>query len=176
MDHYEEESLGTERVYSGEVLKLIFRYVFVYKKYLFLSLFFVLFITGANLSVPYLFKIIIDRYIFKQGQIVHLDAYSSRAPNNLYDKQFRRGKYLSGTTRFLFQSRLKYFSSEEKDGLINSGVLSGKKYVFIESRRLRCACTASTRTASFRNLPFDQGNRRRWIYAQDRNGCMRMDR
>ncbi|HEB32752.1 MAG TPA: ABC transporter ATP-binding protein [Spirochaetes bacterium] len=135
MNYYDEESIGSERVYSGEVLKLIFSYVFVYKKYLFLSLFFVLFITGANLSVPYLFKIIIDRYIFKQGQIIHLDAYSSRTGNNLYDKQFRRGKYLSGTDRFLFQSRLKYFSKNEKEDLVNSGALSSKKYVFIESPR-----------------------------------------
>jgi ABC-type multidrug transport system fused ATPase/permease subunit len=135
VNNYDEESIGSERVYSGEVLKLIFRYVFVYKKYLFLSLFFVLFITGASLSVPYLFKIIIDRYIFKQGQIVHLGAYSSRPENAFYDKQFSRGHYLSDTTRFLFQSRLKYFSKKEKEDLVNSGILSGKKYVLIESPR-----------------------------------------
>ena len=133
MNYYDEESIGSERVYSGEVLKLIFRYVFVYKKYLFLSLFFVLFITGASLSVPYLFKIIIDRYIFKQGQIVHLDVYSSLAENEFYDKQFRHGHYLSDTTLFLFKSRLKYFSKNEKADLERSGVLSINKYALIES-------------------------------------------
>jgi ATP-binding cassette subfamily B multidrug efflux pump len=135
LNYYEEEPAGSERVYSGEVLKLIFKYVIVYKKYLFLSLIFVLFITGANLSVPYMFKIIIDRYIFKQGQIVHLDRYGAELRSDFYDRQFRHSLYLSDEARFLFQSRMKYFSKKEIGELTASGVLSSKKYSLIESPR-----------------------------------------
>jgi len=45
-----------------------------YKKYLAVSLLFVVVITGATLSVPYISKIIIDRLIVKQGSIVNITS------------------------------------------------------------------------------------------------------
>ncbi|MCK5571076.1 MAG: hypothetical protein KAJ15_15245, partial [Spirochaetes bacterium] len=97
------------------------------------ALLFVLLITGANLSVPYLLKVIIDRYIFKQGHIVHLSAYVPDDRGSVDERQFRRGVYLADSTYFLFQSRLKYFSKEEKEELKNSGVFSKDMYTLIES-------------------------------------------
>ena len=74
----DEEQQENGRLYSKDVLSLIFKYIVVYKKYLFLALFFVLIITAANLSVPYLFKTIIDRYVFKQGRIIYLLKVSTQ--------------------------------------------------------------------------------------------------
>lgn len=133
MDYYQEDSETDEKLYSRDVLRLIFGYVFVYRKYLFTALLFVLLITGANLSVPYLLKVIIDRYIFKQGRIVHLNAYVPDHRGSFDERQFRRGVYLTDSTYFLFQSRLKYFSRKEKEELKNSGVFSKDMYTLIES-------------------------------------------
>ena len=133
MDYYQEDSGRDEKLYSRDVLRLIFGYVFVYRKYLITALLFVLLITGANLSVPYLLKVIIDRYIFKQGYIVHLSAYVPDDRGGFDERQFRRGVYLTDSTYFLFQSRLKYFSGEKKEELKNSGVFSKDMYTLIES-------------------------------------------
>lgn len=133
MDYYQEDSETDEKLYSRDVLRLIFGYVFVYRKYLFTALLFVLLITGANLSVPYLLKVIIDRYIFKQGRIVHLNAYVLDNRDSFDERQFRRGVYLTDSTYFMFQSRLKYFSKKEKEELENSGVFSKDMYTIIES-------------------------------------------
>ena len=133
MDYYQEDSGRDEKLYSRDVLRLIFGYVFVYRKYLITALLFVLLITGANLSVPYLLKVIIDRYIFKQGHIVHLSAYVPDDRGSFDERQFRRGVFLTDSTYFLFQSRLKYFSGEKKEELKNSGVFSKDMYTLIES-------------------------------------------
>lgn len=133
VDYYQEDSGRDEKLYSRDVLRLIFGYVFVYRKYLITALLFVLLITGANLSVPYLLKVIIDRYIFKQGYIVHLSAYVPDDRGSFDERQFRRGVYLTDSTYFLFQSRLKYFSGEKKEELKNSGVFSKDMYTLIES-------------------------------------------
>jgi len=119
------------KLYNKDVLKLLFSYVFTYKRYLFISLFLVLIITGTTLAVPYLLKNIVDKYIFKQGYLVNIDNLSSK--DVFYEKELKKGIYLVNNKYFILQSQLKYFSSKEKNQFINEGVFSKNKYVFIES-------------------------------------------
>ncbi len=132
MGNYQEEK-GDEKLYSREVLRLLFKYILRYRKYLFLSLFFVLFITGANLTVPYLLKLIIDRYIFKQGRTFFIDQFTPQKKNAFYLRKFNSGIKLSYNTYFLFQSQLRYFSGKEMEELIDAGVISRDEYILIES-------------------------------------------
>ena len=111
MDYYPEEDKENQKLFSRDVLRLLFKYVLKYRKYLFIAVLLVSFITGASVSVPWLLRLIIDRYIFKQGRVVELDRYTARV---------KRPLYLDGKRYFLFQSELKYLSKEEKKILINT--------------------------------------------------------
>jgi len=132
MNDYDDDKRENEKLYSGDVLRLIFHYIVVYKKYLFASLFFVLFITGANLSVPYLLKTIIDRFIFKQGRIIQLHEYILQGNKTIDKKRLRGGIYLTDTAYFIFRSQLKYFSKKEIEDLEKTGVLSKDSYIPVE--------------------------------------------
>jgi ATP-binding cassette subfamily B multidrug efflux pump len=123
MDYYPEEEKENQKLFSREVLRLLFKYVFKYKNYLFIALILVVSITGASVSVPWLLRLIIDRYIFKQGRVVELDHYTARAKHPFY---------LDGDRYFLFQSELKYLSKEERKSLIEEGVLSRDVYTLTE--------------------------------------------
>ncbi|UCB45081.1 MAG: ABC transporter ATP-binding protein [Spirochaetota bacterium] len=124
MDYYSEEEKENQKLFSREVLRLLFKYVFKYRNYMFIAVLLIGFITGASVSVPWILRIIIDRYIFKQGRVVELDRYTARV---------RRPLYLDNRKYFLFQSELKHLSKEEKQTFINEGILSEEVYILIET-------------------------------------------
>ncbi|MFW6139108.1 MAG: ABC transporter ATP-binding protein, partial [Spirochaetota bacterium] len=131
-----EGEYRNERLYSRDVVKLLFRYVYAYKRYLFSSLFFVFIIAGANLSVPYLLKHIVDRYIFKQGRILNIDLINADEENNLPLEKLKSAKLLAGKQYFIFRSHLKYLSGEQKKELASTGALSEQTFILIEAPRL----------------------------------------
>lgn len=124
VEFYETDTEGPAKLYSREVVKLLFRYVLSYKRYLALALLLVLLITGSSVAVPWLLKHIVDRYIFKQGRI--LDAA-------LFGEPTKRAIRLEGNRYFLFQSQLKYLSRNARQDLIEEGALSGEVYMLIEA-------------------------------------------
>ena len=129
MEYFEEDGGG--KVYNRDVLKLIFRYTGVYKKQLFLALGLVFVITGANLSVPFLFRTIIDRFIFKQGRIVYLNGEEE----TLGRRSLRRALPLNESHLFLFQSELKFYSEREIDEFIRNGILSSETFLLLDPER-----------------------------------------
>jgi ATP-binding cassette subfamily B multidrug efflux pump len=134
MDYPYEEDEQNGRLYNREVLKLLFRYIGRYRKYLIIALLFVLCIAGANLAVPFLFKTIVDRYIFKQGRIVDLEKLGELGADRRFRAGLRRGVHLKDGEVFFLQSDLRIFSRKEMDELVSSGALSGKSYVLLEAR------------------------------------------
>jgi ATP-binding cassette subfamily B multidrug efflux pump len=127
MDYYPEEEKQNQKLFSRDVLKLLFKYVLRYKNYLFIAILLVGFITGASVSVPWLLKLIIDRYVFKQGRVVDLDRYTAKA---------RHPYYLGDNRYFLFQSELKYLSKKEMNTLTSEGVLSKNMFILVEAPSL----------------------------------------
>ena len=132
-----EDADAGGKLYSRDVLLLLFHYVFRYKKGFFLSFLLVLMIAGANLSVPYLLKTIVDRYVFKEGRIFYLEKY----PYQEKDEEVLLNKLLQGVkleegAYFLFHFQLKHLSPNERKSLIEEGVLSDESYVLIESPNL----------------------------------------
>lgn len=132
MEEYYEEQDTEGRLYNREVIRLLFQYIFHYKRELLLSLVFILFITGVGIAVPYILRTMIDRYIFKQGRIVTLEPsrLAEMEPQAL--KRIRRGIYLSNNAYFLFRSHLNYFSKHEEELYIESGLFSRESYTLIE--------------------------------------------
>ncbi len=133
MDYFHEEGEKNGKLYSTEVLRLLFRYILVYKKYLIIALVFVVLITGSNLSVPLLLKTIVDRYVFKQGRIVDAGRLQSEAHEAAIMRRLSRGITLTGSLTFLYQSDLKFFSEGEIGEFIESGVFSKDTYVLVDA-------------------------------------------
>ncbi len=131
MEYYQEEDEKNGRLYSRDVFSLIFRYIFAYKKYLFTALVFVLFITGSNLAVPFFFKTIVDRFVFKQGKVVDLGRLSLLEGKDFVLKRLKRSVVLDEAHGFLFQADLKYFSERELKQLDANGVLSESTYILV---------------------------------------------
>jgi ATP-binding cassette subfamily B multidrug efflux pump len=132
VDHYPEEEKKNGRLYNRDVFNLIFRYLLAYKKYLFTALLLVLFITGANLAVPFLFKTIIDRFVFKQGKVLDTRSLSGLEKREFIHKQLKKAVLLDDSHGFISQANLKYFSEQELKTFIAKGVLSKNNYVLIQ--------------------------------------------
>jgi len=128
MDEYAEETTENGRLYNRDVLKLLFKYVFRYRRYLLSALFFVLLITGSNLYIPYLLRSMVDRFIFKQGRLIQLLSGQS-----LDRKVLRNAVRLEEDFYFLFKAQLRYLKTREMDELEKSGMISRKTYLLVES-------------------------------------------
>jgi len=133
MEYYQEETEDNGRLYNRDVLRLLFSYILRYRKYLVISLLFVFLIAGASLTIPFLFKTIVDRYIFKQGRVVDRTMFTDGLQKSVSTGR-RRSVILTDSEVFMFRSDLKLFSRREKEELIESGALSSKSYVLIETR------------------------------------------
>jgi ATP-binding cassette subfamily B multidrug efflux pump len=136
MNDYDQEEIANGKLYNREVLGLLFRYIFVYRKYLFISLAFVLLITAANLLVPYVLKTIVDRYIFKTGRVLTTEWPTVENKKAAFYSSGGHGLRLDERHEFLFQSQLNHYSKEEIDSMQALGLLSKERYVLIESPEL----------------------------------------
>ena len=128
MDEYGEETVENGRLYNRDVLKLLFHYVFRYRRYLLSALFFVLLITGSNLVIPYILKSMVDRFIFKQGRLMQL--FSDQYPDR---RMLRNAVQLKEDVYYLFKSQLRYLTARETEELEKSGMISRETYLLVES-------------------------------------------
>jgi ATP-binding cassette subfamily B protein/subfamily B ATP-binding cassette protein MsbA len=131
LEYFEEEGDERAKLYNRDVLKLLFRYVTRYRKYFLVAIVFVFFITGANLAVPFLFKTIIDRSIYKQGRIVNHARLEEIGVDRAVTRRIGRSVPLEGPLIFMYQSDLKLFSKAETNGYIESGIFSSEKFLIV---------------------------------------------
>jgi ABC-type multidrug transport system fused ATPase/permease subunit len=134
MDFFHEDESAEGKIFNHDVVGILVKYVAPYKKYLAVSLLFVVIITGATLSVPYISKIIIDRLIVKQGSIVNItSARFTKDESSMLHKKLAKGCALSDGTWFLMQSEFSFLSGKKLQQLTHEGTLSAQKYTLIES-------------------------------------------
>jgi len=131
--NHQQENSEERKLYSREVLGLLFKYILLYKKYLFIALLFVIVVTGANLFVPYIYKNIIDRFIFKLGVTVEIESLASEVDGRIFRMISKKSISLTGKRFFIFQAQLKYLSKKQQGELLQKGIISEKRYVLIES-------------------------------------------
>jgi ATP-binding cassette subfamily B multidrug efflux pump len=70
--YMEEGKLG--KPYDFRLLLRLFRYALPYKKTIAIALFLTMLITGIDLALPYLSKIVIDRYIVAAWYKINLSG------------------------------------------------------------------------------------------------------
>lgn len=137
MDFFHEEENAEGIIFNRDVFGLLVKYISAYKGYLAVSLLFVVIITGATLSVPYISKIIIDRYIVKQGLIVCIkNSQFTKHDASLLHEKLVKGVALSDSACFMPQSELSFLSGKKMRQLAHAGALSSQKYTLIESPAL----------------------------------------
>jgi ATP-binding cassette, subfamily B, multidrug efflux pump len=136
MDQYFEEDHETGgALINKEIMRILFKYVLRYKKQLLFSLFCVVVITAATLSIPYFAKTIFDRYIIKQGYVVDAGKLPLMRNGDL-ENRVQKAKSLGNGRYFLFQSGLSFFSKRQIQSFVDTGVFSREKYTLVESPRL----------------------------------------
>jgi len=125
-EYYEERKLG-----NREVIKLILGYILRYKKFLVIAVFLVFIITGASLSVPYILKQIVDRYVMKEGvigKISNLNVLDDR----VYREIIKKSVKLDGDELFILKSNLRLLSKKEIRSLQQNGSISLERFILIE--------------------------------------------
>jgi len=124
-----DEELAQQRLFNGDVIRLLFKYVFRYRKYLYFALFFVLLTTATTLLIPVLTKDIIDKYVVNQGYITVLDTSLVTVDEKLFAETVaKKGVRIDDRVWFVNQSLFKKFSKQFINNLSARGVLSKQKY------------------------------------------------
>ena len=120
------------KIYDREVTRFLFKYILLYKNHLFLSLFFMLIVTGVNLMIPIMSKIIIDRYIMKSGYLIEIKNLEKNPGLNInIRKKLSSSIHLSPRFKFLLKSKAQ-FSQSEITVLQKSQILTDIEYILIE--------------------------------------------
>lgn len=132
MNYNHEETEIKGKLFNKEVIILLLKYIFRYKGYFLLALLYMCVITAVTLYVPALSKMIIDKIIIKQGYTGSL----SNAPEKQYVPFSSKVIQLGNDTVFIFKNTLSSFPPDEIRQWIDSGFLSRKKYILIESPQL----------------------------------------
>jgi ATP-binding cassette, subfamily B, multidrug efflux pump len=144
MDLFHEEEAPNAKLYNRELMRVLFGYVLTYKKQLLFSLSCVVVITSATLTVPFLSKIIIDRYVMKQGYVVDEARIAGFGDAELV-RRTQKALRLDSGRLFLFQSQLSFFSKSRVSAFIAAGVFFREKYTLVEKPRLIGAAETTLR-------------------------------
>jgi|GEM_PF-63069 ATP-binding cassette, subfamily B, multidrug efflux pump len=148
VDYYHEEETGGWALFNGRILRILYGYVMAYKKQLFFSLACVVVITSATLAVPFLGRIIVDRYVVKQGYRVTQARLAAAGSAELIKREKRALRLADGYS-FLFQSQLSFFSEAQIRSFVAAGALSSQKYTLIEGAGSSGTGSAGERLLSF---------------------------
>lgn len=123
----DEEHCGN-RLFNREVLGLLLKYIFRYKRDLLIATSLVAVITSVTLSVPFIAGIIVDKVIVKQGYML----FKSKQQEDPAMKNVLKGSvHLSTDTLFVFQNGLSGFSQEQIRTLAENGIISPEKYTLV---------------------------------------------
>ena len=137
LKYFIEKEDKKEKLYDKKVTKFLMKYILRYKRYLFISLFLVIIITSISLLIPYVSKIIVDRYIIKEGNIINTNNINNDLKGYTFLlKKIKSGKKLNNDSTFLFKDQLKYFSKKEISYYTSQNIFSRKKYLYIKNPKL----------------------------------------
>lgn len=126
--HNEDKAPDSSRTFDRDVFKLLFKYVFRYKKLVAISFLFLSILTVAKLSSPLLTRYAIDRAIIKTGVAV----YNSSESDPLFFSNIIKKKIsINDSIGFLFQFQLSNVSAKEIDSLARKGIISRLKYTLV---------------------------------------------
>jgi len=114
---FEEDlpSTGAAGLLNRAVIRLLFSYLFRYRRYLFAAIFFLIFIAGARLLVPYISGYTIDHFLVKKGVCVSrtlLEESSAAGPE--LRKKLLYSIALDDTALFLFSRQLARVPAKER--------------------------------------------------------------
>lgn len=130
LDH--DENLAQQKLFNIDVIKLLFRYVFRYRRYLYYSLVFVAVTTATTLYVPVLTRDIIDKYVVNAGYMARRNTQSESSDQKLFNVKIdNEGVVLDTQWVFIYQSTLKHFSKKFIDSQREKDILSKKKYTLV---------------------------------------------
>jgi ATP-binding cassette subfamily B multidrug efflux pump len=147
---YDEEHSGN-RLFNREVLGLLLKYIFRYKRDLLIATSLVAVITSVTLSVPFIAGIIVDKAIVKQGYML----FKNKLQDDPAMKKVLKGSvYLSTDTLFVFQSGLSGFSQEQIRTLAENGVISSDKYILVSLPHLSNSDPLQARIETARKKDF----------------------
>ena len=153
---YDEEHSGN-RLFNREVLGLLLKYIFRYKRDLLIATSLVAVITSVTLSVPFIAGIIVDKAIVKQGYML----FKNKLQDDPAMKKVLKGSvYLSTDTLFVFQSGLSGFSQEQIRTLAENGVISSDKYILVSLPHLSNSDPLQARIETARKKDFRLGLKR----------------
>ena len=125
--YMEEGHLG--KSFNFRLLKRLARYATPYKKIISLALSLTILITLLQLTLPYLSKIAIDRYILSSWYQVHLSAMEETDARNFVKKYGHiLEKTEDGSSGFIFQMDLKKMDPSVISKYRVSGIISEKRF------------------------------------------------
>ena len=121
----EEGQLG--KLYDLSLLKKLIPYAKPYKKAIFIALSLILMITAFDLSIPYLPKIAIDRYILSFFYPVNYSEASSNMGDD-FNKKYRRLVETDKGFSFISNSNLKKIDRKDLSLYQEEGLIGREKY------------------------------------------------
>ncbi len=121
--YMEEGKLG--KPYDLGLLRRLFRYALPYKKTIAVALCLTTLITALDLALPYLSKIVIDRYILAAWYRVNLSGEAGETPRDLGNKLEKSG---DGKQGFISNEGLKKLDSVLVHDMRKEGILSEEPF------------------------------------------------
>ena len=123
----EEGQLG--KPYNFKLLKRLARYALPYKKTIAAGLFLAILITLFDLTVPYLTKIVIDRYIVASWYRVDSGRLTDRADRDLMERYGRLlEKNRARTAYYISNLNMKKIDPVDLHRLMTQGILSSERF------------------------------------------------
>ena len=136
MNNYIDKEEIKEKLYDKRVISFLSKYVFKYKHYLIIAFFLLAIITTVSLAIPYISKIIIDRLIVKEGNILNVTELILKN-DPVINKVLKSAVHLDDEKSFLLSDKLRFFSKRELDVFFNNKLFSKEKYVLIEKPKIK---------------------------------------
>lgn len=123
-DLQHDDETTSRHTFDRDVIALLFRYVFRYKKLVAISFLFLSILTCTKLATPLIMRYAIDNAIIKSGTAVFKQKVSG-------DVHFKKVIPVNDSISFIFQRELSKLSTKEHDSLVDQGVISATPYTLI---------------------------------------------
>jgi ABC-type multidrug transport system fused ATPase/permease subunit len=119
----DDEPTG-RHTFDRDVISLLLRYIFRYKKLVAISFLFLSILTCTKLATPLIMRYAIDNVVIKSGTVV----FKQKISGNI---RFKKEIPVNDSISFIFQRDLSKLSTKVHDSLINQGVISATSFTLI---------------------------------------------
>jgi ATP-binding cassette, subfamily B, multidrug efflux pump len=150
--YIEDEAPSTAGLLSRAVARLLFSYLWRYRRYLGAAMALLVFIAGARLLVPYLSGYAVDRFLIKKGECISAAVGKAAAPD--------RGIALDDSTVFLFSRDM---------ARLAPGLKTKKEWTLIESPAITAGAAKKIQECEVRGTVRQYGNGR-WLFSGEALG------